>query len=244
MKKSVLKIIISIIIIMLLYIIITSMFSGLLKQENTIEKKSITINIKENSIIVQENMDIKISKNTKLLKANDFVHNNGIVKTFKVDGKYCGSIKNESGLDIYKNVELIYEINGIEIKKYNDISILKFCISPKAFDNHVQNIDIKVKFDKPNSYFNVERDSIFKNIKFDKISDTEFKLHINKWNNTYIYLHFDNDQTQIGKTVNNSYYEELREELREETEEYIRNNKLDINILGCFLVTFISYIII
>ena len=38
MKKSVLKIIISIIIIMLLYIIITSMFSGLLKQENTIEK--------------------------------------------------------------------------------------------------------------------------------------------------------------------------------------------------------------
>ena len=187
-------------------------------------------------------MDIKISKNTKLLKANDFVQNNGIVKTFKVDGKYCGSIKNESGLDIYKNVELIYEINGIEIKKYNDISILEFCISPKAFDNHVQNIDIKVKFDKPNSYFNVERDSIFKNIKFDKISDTEFKLHINKWNNTYIYLHFDNDQTQIGKTVNNSYYEELREELREETEEYIRNNKLDINILGCSLVTFISYI--
>ena len=241
MKKSVLKIIINIMIILVILVLEVYIAKQKIKTENIIENKTMILNIKENSIEVQEKLDIKMSKDTKVLKVRNLV-NFGRIESAKIDGENTYApyalIKNEKGIDINKNIELTYSLDNNNIKKYNDISILTINICPRNFD-YIENIDITINFDRPNNYFNIEDDNFFKNIEFTKISNNKFQLHIDKWNKKNIYVYFDSNQTKIGETINSSYYNKLQENKNE----YIKENKLDIYICICFIITLISYII-
>ena len=252
MKKSVIKIIINIAII--LVVLILPFYIVMFKDQsgNTVENKKVVIDIDEENIEVKEDINLKMSDDAMSLNLQNMIdvkHEN-MIKSISVDNKVESyknyvyrdyEIRNTTGQNMTKNIKVNYILGENYIKKYTDLSCLKLTLCPPNID-YAKNIDITIHFNKPSKIFEVENKRWNRNIVIDKISDTEYTLHIKKasfMKNNEIVVMFDNSVTNVGEVQNESY--ELQNEI--EKEEFKKENKYVPIFWITSIITTVSYII-
>ena len=245
MKKTIIKIIISLLIILAIIVMPFLIIFGENKDGISIESEKIEIQIEDEEISIINNIKLKISKNANSIKINNAFESSYNIESFKVDGKTENInkyiIQNSTGKDQIKNIEIKYTLEDSKVKQYSDVTYLELIVCPNRID-YAKNIEIEVNFNDPNTIFEAKSFGIFKNIKTEKISDMTYNLQINKSNlldeNT-VSIIFDKDKTNIGR-IQNEAYMESREYGRQQ---FVKENHYVLILTVSIILTIISYIV-
>ena len=245
MKKTIIKIIISLLIILAIIVMPFIIIFSENKNGISIESEKMKIQIEDEEISIINNIELKISKNANRIKINNAFESSYNIESFKVDGKTENIneyiIQNSTGKDQIKNIEIKYTLEDSDVKQYTDVTYLEFIVRPNRID-YAKNIEIEVNFNEPNTIFEASSFGIFKNIKTEKTSDMSYNLHISKTNlldSRAVSIIFDKDKTNIG-TIRNEVYMENREYKKQQ---FAEQNHYALILTVSIILTIISYII-
>ena len=213
MKKSIRKIIIQLIIILVILCLPTAIIYFTTQSGDSIQDREMIIKVNKDNIEVQDTFNLGFSEKTTEINLKNII---GIrykdsIESLKIENKVVENwnyrIKNTSGENTSKDIQVNYLMQENHINKYTDLACLKVNLCPFNIDL-AENINITVQFDEPTQIFEVENG---RSITTEKISDAEYKLHIDKikkLQDNYISVLFDNTLINVGKVQNESYREQ------------------------------------
>lgn len=215
MKKSIKKIIIQLIVILAILVLPLIIVDFENRSGNSIQNKEVIIKIMKDNIEIEEEFDLEISAKTTAINLKAIIGTSwyeNSIRGLEIDHQeviqnWNYAIRNTEGKNTTKHIKVNYLLQEDYIKKYIDLSCLTLNLCSYNLD-YAKNINIMVQFEEPTQIFEVENRGIFGNVTTNKISDTEYKFHINKargLSNQYISVLFDNTLTNIGEIQNESY---------------------------------------
>lgn len=214
MKKTIIKIIIQIALI--IAILIIPIVKVILENQsgNTIENREIVFDVNQYRVEVEDTFDLHFSaKNTHInLKSLIQATYKSKITGLEIDGKekvptLNYTLNNNSNKEVTNHIKVNYGLEESNIKKYTDLT----CLTINLYNSHIdymKNIDVQFHFEKPTQIFEVENGDHFGKIIPEKISDTEYIFHIDKANvmkNTNINVLFDSTVTDRGILKNQNY---------------------------------------
>lgn len=249
MKKTILIIVVNIIIIcsILLFMNVSNKNIHEFPRGNTIENRDIQINVGE-EVRVEETFSIKMESKSKRIKVREiykFFDNIGNVEELEIEGKNIISsfndyekfeIYNNSTNIINKNIKVKYELNKKDIKKYTDLAQIKILLCPD-WAKYVKNINIDINFENNNEMLKANIPKTFKKVETTKLSDTQFKIYIDRTSEKELNMLFNSPSIQIGE-IQNITFAEMETEI---ANNYIEDKQLNIYLIASIFMTIVIY---
>ena len=173
MKKSIRKIIIQLIIILVILCLPTAIIYFTTQSGDSIQDREMIIKVNKDNIEVQDTFNLGFSEKTTEINLKNII---GIrykdsIESLKIENKVVENwnyrIKNTSGENTSKDIQVNYLMQENHINKYTDLACLKVNLCPFNIDL-AENINITVQFDEPTQIFEVENG---RSITTEKISD-------------------------------------------------------------------------
>lgn len=245
MKNSIKKIICSILIFIAIIGFSIFLVNIENKTGNSIENKTVVIDVQKDKVQIEETLSVKISKNEERFDIRQFINYDNEIQELQVDNEERNVsrtiIENNTGKDIIKNVKIQYSVDDWYIEKYDDVSTLRINICPNDID-YAKNVDVTINLNEPTKYFEIENNTFLGKVNYSKISDKKFNIHINKatlMKESEILACFDSEMTNVGKVINQNYMQEKENN----KQNYVERNSLKPILIISVCITIFSYIL-
>lgn len=185
------------------------------------------------------------SKRIKVREIYKFFDNIGNVEELEIEGKNIISsfndyekfeIYNNSTNIINKNIKVKYELNKKDIKEYTDLAQIKILLCPD-WAKYVKNINIDINFENNNGMLKANIPKTFKKVETTKLSDTQFKIYIDRTSEKELNMLFNSPSIQIGE-IQNITFAEMETEI---ANNYIEDKQLNIYLIASIFMTIVIY---
>ncbi len=250
MKKTILIILVNIIVIcvILLFMSVSNKNIHEFPIGNTIENGNIQVDIGKEAIKIEETFSIKMKSKSKKINTREiykFFDKSGDVTELEIEGKnIIGLFNNYEEFEMYndssntinKNIKVKYELNSKDIKKYTDLAQINILICPD-WTKYVEDINIEVNFEKNNEILTANIPKVFKKLEVKKLSDTQFKIYIDKTSKKELNMLFNTSSIQIGD-IQNITFDEMKKEI---LSNYVEDKQLNIYLITSIFMTIIIY---
>ena len=185
------------------------------------------------------------SKKINTREIYKFFDKSGDVTELEIEGKnIIGLFNNYEEFEMYndssntinKNIKVKYELNSKDIKKYTDLAQINILICPD-WTKYVEDINIEVNFEKNNEILTANIPKVFKKLEVKKLSDTQFKIYIDKTSKKELNMLFNTSSIQIGD-IQNITFDEMKKEI---LSNYVEDKQLNIYLITSIFMTIIIY---